>query len=324
MDISCSFATSLQTPEHIALAEQLGYRRAWCYDSPALYPDVWMTLALAAQRTSRIGLGPGVLVPSLRHVMTNAAAIATLTSLAPGRVAVAVGSGFTGRLALGQRPLAWSRVHDYIVALRALLRGEEVEWQGAVIRMLHPDGFAPPRPIEVPILIGASGPRGLAVAREVGDGILSTGVDAAGFPWVVRMHHGTVLEDGEQPGSERAVAAAGDAAALRLHGAYVRGQIDELPEGRAWASRIEQVPERRRHLAVHESHLIAPNAFDRPFITGELLQRLGLAGDAGIQQARLQRLEQAGATEVAYQPAGPDIPRELRAFAEVAGLKPGA
>ena len=84
MHLSCAFATSPATPEHIAAAEGLGYERAWCYDSPALYPDVWMTLALTAQRTSTIGLGPAVLVPSLRHPMTNAAAIATLAALAPG------------------------------------------------------------------------------------------------------------------------------------------------------------------------------------------------------------------------------------------------
>ena len=47
--------------------------RAWLYDSPALYPDVWVALARAAERTSTIGLGPGVLVPFLRHPMTNAA-----------------------------------------------------------------------------------------------------------------------------------------------------------------------------------------------------------------------------------------------------------
>src|SRR3712207_4303136 len=121
MDISCAFATSPDTPEHIALAEQLGYRRAWCYDSPALYPDVWMTLALAAERTREIELVPGVLIPSLRHVITNAAAIATLEGLAPGRVVVAVGSSFTGRVVLCKRPLPWRQVRAYITALRALL-----------------------------------------------------------------------------------------------------------------------------------------------------------------------------------------------------------
>src|ERR1700739_1143973 len=103
MDISCAFATSSDTPPHVELAEALGYKRAWLYDSPALYPDVWMVLSRCAERTSRIGLGTGVLVPSLRHPMVNAAAIAELVGQAPGRVAVAIGSGFTGRVSVGQR-----------------------------------------------------------------------------------------------------------------------------------------------------------------------------------------------------------------------------
>src|SRR5438552_15872233 len=97
MDISCAFATSMDTPHHVARAEELGYRRAWLYDSPALYPEAFMTLARCAERTSRIGLGPGVLIPRLRHPMTAAASIAGLEVLAPGREGVGVGSGVCGR-----------------------------------------------------------------------------------------------------------------------------------------------------------------------------------------------------------------------------------
>src|SRR6202021_891370 len=136
MDISCAFATSSDTPTHVQLAETLGYRRAWLYGSPALYPDVWMILGRCAERTSRIGLGPGVLVPSLRHPMVNAAPLTALAKLpparaaAPGRVPVAIGAGFTGRRALGERPMRWSDVADYVRVLRALLRGEESHWAG--------------------------------------------------------------------------------------------------------------------------------------------------------------------------------------------------
>ncbi|PYN53862.1 MAG: 5,10-methylene tetrahydromethanopterin reductase, partial [Candidatus Rokuibacteriota bacterium] len=68
MDFSCAFPPVPETPDHIALAEKLGYRRAWVFDTPALQLDVWMTLARAADRTSHIELGSGVLIPSLRHV----------------------------------------------------------------------------------------------------------------------------------------------------------------------------------------------------------------------------------------------------------------
>ena len=111
MDISCALATASDTPAQVQLAETLGYQRAWLYDSPALVTDVWMVLSRCAERTTRLGLGPGVLVPSLRHPLVNAAAIAELVDQAPGRVVVGIGSGFTDRLALGKRPMSWSPHH---------------------------------------------------------------------------------------------------------------------------------------------------------------------------------------------------------------------
>jgi 5,10-methylenetetrahydromethanopterin reductase len=132
-----------------------------------------MVLGRCAERTTRIGIGPGVLVPSLRHPIVNAAAVAELVAQAPGRVALAVGTGFTGRLALGRRPMPWQEVADYIRCLRVLLSGESAEWEGASVRMLQLPGFGAPRPIDVPILIAADGPKGLAVAAELGDGVFS-------------------------------------------------------------------------------------------------------------------------------------------------------
>src|SRR2546421_9231869 len=97
MDISCAFTSSLNSPRYAAVAEELGYKRAWFYDGPPFSPDVWMILAQAAQATSRIGLGPGVLNPAFRHPMVNAAGTAGLVALAPGRGAVGVGPRFSPR-----------------------------------------------------------------------------------------------------------------------------------------------------------------------------------------------------------------------------------
>ena len=58
LTLSCAFATSPQSHEHARVAESLGYTNAYFYDSPALYPDVWVALARVAERTDRIGLGP--------------------------------------------------------------------------------------------------------------------------------------------------------------------------------------------------------------------------------------------------------------------------
>lgn len=194
-----------------------------------------MILGRCAERTSRIGLGPAVLVPSLRHPMVNAAAIAALAELAPGRVAVAVGAGFTGRRALGQRPMRWSDVAGYVRVLRELLRGEESEWAGAAIQMLHTPGYGASRPLEVPILIAAGGPKGTAAAKELADGVFSVITphrEAASFSWCALLSFGTVLGDGEDLASPRVAAALGPGAAVLYHAAYTQGgteAIDSLP-----------------------------------------------------------------------------------------------
>jgi 5,10-methylenetetrahydromethanopterin reductase len=317
--LSCAFATSMSTPEHVAIAEGLGYERAWLYDSPALYPDVWVTLARAAERTTTIGLGPGVLIPSLRHPMTNAAAIATLVGLAgPGRVAVGVGTGFTGRFSLGQRPLAWAEVAAYVKVLRGLLRGETVEWEGAKIRMLHPDGYGAARPIDVPIVLGAAGPKGVATAHEVADGVFFAGAaPVPGFDWAALLFFGTVLDDGEDESSPRAMEAAGHSAAVLYHFvAENRLPMESVPRGNEWKAAYDEVPADERHLAMHDRHLIALNDRDRPFITPEVLRATGAVYTPAEVRQRIDDMAVAGATEIAYQPAGPDIPRELEAFAK--------
>lgn len=328
MDISCAFPPVPATPDHIALAERLGYRRAWVYDTPALQLDVWATLARAAERTRRIELGPGVLIPSLRHVLVTAAAVATLVDLAPGRVNVGIGSGFTGRLAMGQRPNPWSLVARYARDLKALLAGETVEVDGALTRMLHGTGQAPPRPIRVPIVFGIAGPRGEAVARELGDGVFTV-LPTRGFAWSILLSFGTVLDPGESFDSPRVLEAAGAGAAVVYHrafdipGAPGRPSLAELPGGPAWRAAIETVPPRERHLHTHEGHLTFPNVIDRKTLTGEVIRRYTLSGDAETLRGRLRDLESRGSTEIAYQPAGPDIPRELTAFARMAGLESG-
>ena len=321
MDISCAFATSPATPEHVRIAEQVGYRRAWAYDSPALYPDVWVALSLAAERTERIGIGPAVLVPSLRHPMVNAAAIAELAARAPGRVAVAVGSGFTGRYTLGQKPMRWADVERYVRALRALLAGDTVEWEGAPIRMLHPRGFGADRPVEVPFLIGGEGPKGTAVAEAVGDGIFAAALpNAAATGWHALLQFGTVLQDGEDVRNERVLAAAGQAIAVAYHGIYERGGRDAvlgLPGGAEWLAGVEALPEAERHLHTHEGHLVELTDRDRAALDAggaDLLTSFTLTGAPSDVRAKVETFAAGGVTEIVYQPAGPDIPGELERF----------
>lgn len=325
MDIACAFPPVPDTPGHIVLAERLGYRRAWVYDTPALQLDVWATLALAAERTRRIELGPGVLIPSLRHVLVTASAVATLVALAPGRVNVGIGSGFTGRLAMGQRPNPWAFVEQYARQLRALLAGETIEVDGALTRMLHGPGQGPARPIRVPLVFGVAGPKGEEVARALGDGVFAV-TPVAGFPWSALLTFGTVLDPGESCDSPRVLAAAGAGAAVLFHrawdlpGAPGRPRLGDLPGGAEWRAAIEALPTRERHLATHTGHLTYVNDLDRRVVTGDVVRRFTFTGEAAALRERIEAVAARGVTEIAYQPAGPDIPRELTAFARMAGL----
>lgn len=325
MDISAGFPPGLHTPGHIALAERLGYLRAWCYDAPAVWADVWMTLARAADRTDRIGLGTAVVIPDYRHLMTTAAAVATLAGQAPGRVTLGLGPG-RAQIMHGQKPGRWSDLEAYTLALRALLRGEDVEWNGTLHTLLHREGVVPTRPVDVPILLAAEGPKGLEITRRVADGVISFGQarchpDGAAFAWNAVLVHGTVLPDGPVD-EDYLMAAASAGAGARYHITYAEGgdAVDALPNGAQYRAAVEVHPAARRHFAVWSHHLMDATPEERAALTPASVRSATYTGTAGELRDRLQALAKAGATEVIYQPAGPDIDRELTAFAEMAGI----
>ncbi|HEX7323072.1 MAG TPA: LLM class flavin-dependent oxidoreductase [Mycobacterium sp.] len=330
LDVSAAFATTLSTPRHVQAAERLGYRRAWLYDTPQQSPDVWMCLALAAQRTSSIGLGPGVLVPSLRHPMVNAAATAALEQLAPGRVVVGFGTGYTGRRAMGQhKPVPWSYMARYVAAFQGLLRGETVEWDGGALRMLHTAESAPPTPIDMPLYLGAIGPRGIALAKDLADGlfvVLGVPEGATDFKNVAYLAFGTVLGEDEKETDARVRRAAGPGLMQALHAAYEFSGEDAvvaMPGGPEWLAVVRATPEHERHLAIHTGHLLNLNEADTAAWNAgahTLLRQNTLTGSAGEVRTKVADLAAQGVTELVYQPSGDDIVGELESFAQALGL----
>jgi 5,10-methylenetetrahydromethanopterin reductase len=323
--VSCGFPPSRSTVEYAQLAERLGYERIWLYDSPALYVDIWATLARIADATSTIGLGTGVAVPSLRHVMVTASAIATIEDLAPGRLVAAFGTGFTARRAMGRPPMSWDAVARYVTQLRALLRGEVVEVDGQACQMLHSPGFGPPRPIDVPLLFAPIGPKGFASAREHADGVVVTGPPPDGeWATCAMLAAGTVLDPGEDHTSPRVRAAVGPWFVVGHHAMWEVDPaiVDGLPGGAEWRARVDaERPEGARHLAVHEGHVVEVTERDARLLdaAGESLLGMGWTGERESFARRVDSARAAGVGEIIYTPTGPDIARELTAFADAVG-----
>ncbi|HSI97893.1 MAG TPA: LLM class flavin-dependent oxidoreductase, partial [Gaiellaceae bacterium] len=149
----------------VALAEDLGFEGAWIADSQSIFRDAYISLALAAERTSRIALATGVTNPVTRHAAVIASAIATVNELSQGRAILGIGVGESAVHTLGLPPARLDRLAEVTAALRALLAGEETELDGRRIRLAWSV-----RPI--PIWFASSSPRSLRLAGRVADGVL--------------------------------------------------------------------------------------------------------------------------------------------------------
>ncbi len=150
----------------------------------------------------------------------SASAIATIDRIAPGRLTVGIGTGFTARRVLDQKPLTWAVTERYVRQLRSLLAGEVVEIDGRSCQMVHHPAMAKPRPIEVPIILSAVGPKGQAIARTISDGLMGFAEDDTSFSPYVRMISGTVLEPGESAHSRRVTDAVGPWWTVGYHGLW--------------------------------------------------------------------------------------------------------
>ncbi len=317
MKLSCALLPASNAGEMAARAESLGYERVWFPDSPAIYGDVWISLAEAARATRRVGLGTSVIIPTLRHPAVTAAAIAHLEALAPGRLTVAIGSGFTGRRMFGQKPMSLATLERTVRQIRGLLRGEEVEIDGAVAKMMHPAGAVAARPLSTPLMLAAGGPKQLALARALGCGVMCAGVVPEGVRDAAMLAMGTVLGPGESYESPRVAEAIGPAVAVVWHGTYeARPEaVDQLPGGKMWREEVERFPERVRHLYVHEGHLVEMTPRDRKAYT-PLLAGTTFSGTPAELRQKAKDLEAKGVSELVYWPLGPDPSGELARMAE--------
>jgi len=317
MKLSCGLIPSPYVVRLAQFAERLGYGRVWLPDSPVLYGDVWIAIARILEGTQRIGAGTAVLVPHLRDVVVTAAAIGTIEQLAPGRLEIALGTGFTARAMMGKPPLTWKYMEKYVTTLQALLAGDEATVDGAVVKLMHGDRFLAPRPIRTPLLLAANGDKGVAVARRLGLGHMCAGLVPNGAHDSRFVAFGTVLDDDETFQSDTVFERLAPTIAILYPGAYGAAPeaVDNLPGGAGWRAALEALPERVRHLYLHEGHLVEVSARERPHLSRDL-GAMTFSGTRAEMGQKVADLAASGISEFIFWPSGRDIERELRGMAE--------
>jgi F420-dependent oxidoreductase-like protein len=158
--------------ERAALAERLGYESVWSIQTPG-GRDTAMVMAAYAAATTRLGVGTAVLPIYGRHPTAMAQMAATLDEHSCGRFSLGVGSSHqvTVEAMWGLR-LAHpaEAMREYLTILVASLREGRVDFDGRFFSA-HVEYTLAARP-NLPVLVGALGPRMLELTGELADGVL--------------------------------------------------------------------------------------------------------------------------------------------------------
>ncbi|GAA2901011.1 LLM class F420-dependent oxidoreductase [Streptosporangium fragile] len=184
----------------VQAAERLGYESVWtaeAYGSDAFTPLAWY-----GARTSRIKLGTSVVQISARTPAATAMTAMTLDHLTGGRLMLGIGAsgpqvveGWYGMPF--PKPLA--RTREYVEIMRRIWRREEpVTNDGDHYPLPYPGGANLGKPLklithplrdDIPLYLGAEGPKNVALAAEIADGWLPLFV----FPEKIEQMYGPSL-----------------------------------------------------------------------------------------------------------------------------------
>ena len=335
MQFGIAMPTSADSWKTAQRAEELGFATAWFYDTQMLSADCFVAMGAAAMKTSRIRLGTGVLIPSNRIAAVTANAYASLNKLAPGRIDMGLGTGFTGRRAMGLGAMKLKDFEEYVRVMLALQRGEivetEVEGERRKIQFLNPELelFDLKNPMR--LHLAAAGPRARKLAAKLGAAWVNFFSDVpAAVQMIGEMQEawtaagnqaplqatafvlGCVLAEGEPADSDRAMAQAGPRACVLLHRAADEAlmglhNISPLPE--AVRAEVEGYvalaktfqPADAPYLNNHRGHLMSVKPEERKFVSAELIRMTSFTATEAELKRRVGDLRDAGYTEFTVQ-----------------------
>lgn len=154
-------------------ADSLGYDAVWVTEGRTAPDAVTATTAMAAQ-TERVRLGTSVLNPYSRSPALLAITAAAIDQISRGRFVLGIGPGDPGLLERQgipyRKPL--TRLREYVHVVRELLAGKNVTFEGQTLQVTDLELDFAPYNGAIAVYIGATGPRALEQAIQIGDGLL--------------------------------------------------------------------------------------------------------------------------------------------------------
>ena len=190
--------------ELMRLAEEQGFAYGWTYDSHVLWQESTPLLALLAQATTRMTLGQMVANPATRDPTLLASAYATLHDLSGGRMIMGVGRGDSAVRAIGREPMPVAAFEQALRMVKPFMNGEVVTWND---RQLQLPWVRPELPA-IAMHVAGYGPKTLAVAGRVGDGVIIQLADPDIIQWIMATARQAAAAAGRDPSALQCIVSA--------------------------------------------------------------------------------------------------------------------
>jgi probable F420-dependent oxidoreductase len=299
--------TVLPDPPHgrflelIELSEQHGFDYGWTYDSHILWQESMATLPLAASRTERLKLGHFVTNPGIRDPTVVASWYATMHDISEGRMAMGIGRGDSSRRVVGLKPVRVAEFENRCRMIKELMNGRPVEWNGKELELKWARTDLP----DIPMWIAGYGPKALAVAGRVGDGVIIQLADPQIIQWIMDTARKAAEEAGRDPSELKCIVGApshisDDLAAareqVRWFPAMVSNHVMDLIEKYGWESEIPSALTdfvKARKFYDYKDHSRVGAAHGE-FVTDEICDRFCVLGTPEQATEKLKELEAVG------------------------------
>jgi probable F420-dependent oxidoreductase len=288
--------------ELLALAESHGFDYGWTYDSHVLWQESFPLLTLAAEATSTMKLGHCVTNPGTREPTVLASGYATLHDISDGRMVMGIGRGDSARRYIGQQPVKVAEFERRLAMIRDFMNGREVNWND---KELHLKWVRPELP-EIPMMVAGYGPKALAVAGRVGDGVIIQLADPHIITWIMDTARAAADEAGRDPSELKCIVCApshisddiADAREqVRWFPAMVSNHVKDLIErygtdGSVVPQALTDYVQARKFYDYDEHSRVG--AKHGEFVTDEICDRFSVLGDIEQITTKLRELESIG------------------------------